>query len=184
MRRVILFLAYVATVYGANYAIEHWGGEDNLVGVLWWLAPAGVYAAGLSFGLRDALHEAAGPMWRLWVLTAIATGCLVTYLLSDGFTIPGGHATLALASALAFGFSELADLAVYSPLRDRNWPAAVAISNLAGALVDSALFLWLAFGSLELFWGQVAGKALMILPALMIVGWLRTERERAVALAV
>jgi uncharacterized PurR-regulated membrane protein YhhQ (DUF165 family) len=35
----------------------------------------------------------------------------------------------AVASGIAFLVSELADLAVYTPLRQRNWLAAVALSN-------------------------------------------------------
>ena len=48
----------------------------------------------------------------------------------------------------AFLVSELADLAVYEPIRKRGWLPAVVASNIVGICVDSALFLWLAFGSL------------------------------------
>jgi queuosine precursor transporter len=45
-------------------------------------------------------------------------------------------------------------------------------SNAVGAIVDSALFLWLAFGSLEFFAGQFVGKTVMTLPALaLLAGW-------------
>lgn len=176
---VVLFVAFVATVYGANYAVEHYGGDDGLVGVLWFLAPAGVYFAGLSFGLRDALHEVAGKAWRWWVFSAIALGCLLAYHLGDAFQIPTGHVSLALASAIAFGLSESADLLIYAPLRERHWPRAVVASNIVGALVDSAVFLWLAFGSLNFFWGQVGGKTLMVLPAILLVWLVRRHRAPA-----
>lgn len=123
----------------------------------------------LAFGLRDALHERAG---RGLVVAAIGVGALISYLIEDGVTIPGGHAVIAIASAVAFAISEVADLAIYEPpLRARSWPTAVAASNVAGALVDSALFLWLAFGSLDHLAGQVWGKTLMVAVALPIV-WL------------
>jgi uncharacterized PurR-regulated membrane protein YhhQ (DUF165 family) len=67
-------------------------------------------------------------------------------------------AALALASGVAFALSELADFAVYTPLARKRFYLAVAASCLAGAVVDSALFLWLAFGSLEHVEGQVIGK--------------------------
>ena len=61
----------------------------------------------------------------------------------------------ALASAAAFLFSEFADLAVYTPLERSRWLTAVAVSNVVGLIADSALFLWLAFGSLDFLAGQL-----------------------------
>lgn len=171
MSRFALFVAFVATVAGANWALARYG----IVPVTpWHEAPAGVYFAGLAFGLRDALHERGG---RRWVLAAIAVGAGLSLLIEDAVRIPGGHAPIAVASAVAFGLSELADLAVYEPLRRRHWPAAVALSNTVGAVVDSALFLALAFGTLDHLDGQVIGKVLMVAPALALVWWAR-GRER------
>ena len=76
--------------------------------------------------------------------------------------------------------SELADYAAYQPLRERNWSMAVAASNTAGLVVDSALFLWLAFGSLEFLAGQVWAK-LMVTVATVAVLWM-VRRRQAVAL--
>lgn len=172
--RILLFVAFVATVIGANWALTRYG----LVPVGFGLeAPAGVYFAGLAFGLRDALHEAGG---RTWVLAAIAVGAAVSYVVEDAVTIPGGLVPIAVASAAAFAVSELADLAVYSPLRDRSWSWAVVASNVVGAVVDSALFLWLAFGGLDFLAGQIVGKCLMVLPALPVV-WVIRHRRMTVA---
>jgi len=170
--RLALFALFVATVIGANWAITRYGIVPVGFGLT---APAGVYFAGLAFGLRDALHETAG---RRWVYAAIATGATVSYLIEDGATIPGGLAPIAVASAAAFTLSELADLAVYEPLRNRSWPAAVTASNLVGAVVDSALFLWLAFGGLDHLAGQVWGKTLMVVVALPVVWWTRRAVPR------
>jgi uncharacterized PurR-regulated membrane protein YhhQ (DUF165 family) len=168
--RLALFVVFVATVYGANWALNRFG----VVGIGFGLmAPAGVYFAGVGFGLRDALHEAGG---HRWVLGAIATGAALSWWLSDAVTIPGGHASIAVASGVAFGLSELADLTVYAPLRDRNWPVAVVLSNVVGSVADSALFLWLAFGSLDHLDGQVVGKTYMVTLALPIVWLVRRRR--------
>jgi hypothetical protein len=172
--KVGLFVAFVATVYGANWALNRWG--IITLPVIGWLAPAGVYFAGLAFGLRDALHEAAGEHWRRWVLGAIAVGAGLSYLIEDAVTIPGGHVPIAVASGVAFALSELADLAVYQPLRDRQWGAAVVASNVVGAVVDSALFLWLAFGALDTMGGQIVGKVAMTALAVPIVWWVRRDR--------
>jgi len=61
--------------------------------------------------------------------------------LSAGLT-PGWR--LALASGVAFTLSELADWAVYRPLRERGWVPAAVASNIVGAIVDSAVFLAIA----------------------------------------
>lgn len=163
--RIALFVGFVATVIGANWALARYGTVPVAPGLE---APAGVYFAGLAFGLRDALHERAG---REIVLVAIAAGTAVTILVEDATSIPGGHAPIFVASAFAFALSEWADLVVYEPLRRRSWPAAVAASNVVAAVVDSALFLWLAFGGLDHLAGQVVGKALMVAVALPLV-WL------------
>lgn len=165
MGRLALFAGFVATVIGANWALGRYGIVPVGFGLT---APAGVYFAGLAFGLRDALHEATG---RWWVLAAVVIGACVSYAVEDGITIPGGHVAIAVASAAAFTVSELADLAVYEPLRSRAWPAAVVASNVVGAVVDSALFLWLAFGTLNHLAGQVWGKTLMVALAMPLV-WL------------
>jgi uncharacterized PurR-regulated membrane protein YhhQ (DUF165 family) len=84
---------------------------------------------------------------------------------------------LALASGVAFLLSEAADMAVYSPLRRRRLILAVVASGIVGATVDSAIFLHLAFGSLDYLPGQVVGKAWMTLlavPVLLVIKARRT----------
>lgn len=163
IRSYLLAVAYLATVVAANWAVAHVG----LVPVGFELvAPAGVYFAGLAFTLRDLLHEAAGP----WVvLAAIAAGSVVSFAIASP--------TVAVASAAAFGLSELADLAVYTPLRQRRRLMAVAASNLVGLTVDSALFLWLAFGSLTLLPGQILAKTWMTILAVALLAAARRVRR-------
>lgn len=162
--------AFVATVYAANWAVTHYGIVDVGFGLQ---APAGVWFAGVGFLLRDWLHELAG---RLWVVGAIVVGAALSYWLGAGDQIPGGHVSLAVASALAFGLSEFADFAVYTPLRERTVAGAVGASQVVGAAVDSALFLYLAFGSLAFFWGQFVAKSYMVLPALLLLAVWRSRR--------
>lgn len=169
--KLALAAAFVATVYLANWLLDSFGVIPVGFGLE---APAGVLAAGLAFGLRDALHEAAG---HLWVVLSIVAGALLSYVLTDAAAIPGGVVTIAAASGVAFLFSELADMAVYTPLRERRWTWAVVLSNSVGAVVDSALFLWLAFGSVTLIWGQLVGKAYMIAIALPLVWMVRRARS-------
>ena len=85
---------------------------------------------------------------------------------------------LVIASAAAFFLSEMADLGVYTPLQKRGLVLAVAASGAVGLLVDSVVFLWLAFGSLDYLAGQVIGKAWMVVLALPFVHLLRRRDER------
>ena len=74
-----------------------------------------------------------------------------------------------IASGVAFLVSEFADLAVYTPLARRRLVAAVVASSMVGLVVDSIIFLWLAFGSLDFLPGQVVGKAWMVLLSIPFV---------------
>lgn len=165
---MIWLMAYIGTIFGANWAIEHYGFVPVGFGLM---APAGVYFAGLAFTFRDFVHERYGVRGAL---IAIAIGAACSWFVSPVF---------ALASAAAFTCSELADLAVYAPLRKRSWLGAVALSNTVGLVVDSALFLWLAFGSLDYLAGQVVGKAWMTALAVVVLAlWrLRDLPKRVVS---
>lgn len=163
MRILVLFVSFVATVFGANWALEEFGFVTVAPGIM---APAGVFFAGVAFTLRDLLHDQRnGPKL---VLGAIAAGALASYSIAPAF---------AMASASAFLLSELADFAVYTPLRKRGWLLAVAASNVVGFTVDSVLFLWLAFGSLDFIEGQLIGKAYMTLLGVIAVTLIRLKAK-------
>jgi queuosine precursor transporter len=49
---------------------------------------------------------------------------------------------------------------------------------MVGLVVDSVMFLWLAFGSLDFLAGQIIGKMWMALFAMPIVAWLRNRDRR------
>ena len=51
-------------------------------------------------------------------------------------------------------------------------------SSVVGLIVDSIVFLWLAFGSLDFLVGQVVGKAWMVLLSIPFVAWLRRRDAR------
>ena len=104
--------------------------------------------------LRDAVHERYNT--RVVFLAIVAGAALSVFV---------APAALALASGTAFLLSETSDLFVYAPLRQQNRPLAVLASGVVGSIVDSAVFLYLAFGSLEYLIGQVLGKTWMTLAA-------------------
>jgi uncharacterized PurR-regulated membrane protein YhhQ (DUF165 family) len=87
-------------------------------------------------------------------------------------------AALVIASAAAFLLSEFADFAVYTPLARRRLVLAVLTSSSVGLVVDSIVFLWLAFGSLDFLFGQIVGKFWMVLLATPFVAYLRRRDQR------
>ena len=126
------------------------------------MAPSGVLLIGVALVLRDAVHEYFGSKI---VLGAILAGAALS-----AFVAP---APLVIASGVAFLLSELADMAVYTPLRKKRLVMAVLASGVVGAVVDSAVFLWIAFGSLDYLAGQVVGKAWMTIGAAAFLWWRR-----------
>jgi queuosine precursor transporter len=162
---VIWLIGYIAVIVLANWAIQTFGIVPVGFGLA---APAGVYFAGLAFTLRDLVQEQLG---RRWTVLAIVAGAGLSAVVSPQF---------ALASGTAFLLSELADFAVYTPLRRRNWLAAVALSNTVGLAVDSILFLQLAFESLDFLAGQIVGKLWMTVLAVALLQLWRRSGASAV----
>jgi len=126
--KAFTFAAFLAVILGANWLTNEFG----LVTWLGLTATAGTWLAGFAFVARDALHEVGG---HRWVVAAIVAGALLSVFLSPA---------LALASGVAFTVSELADYAVYAPLRRRGLIRAALASNVVGSLVDTVLFLLIA----------------------------------------
>lgn len=150
----ICLTGYVGTIFAANWALATFGLVPVGFGLL---APAGVYFAGLAFTLRDGVQHTLG---KGWTVAAILAGAALSAFVSPQF---------ALASAVAFLFSELADFAVYTPLAHRHWLGAVTASNIVGFIADSVLFLLLAFGSLDFLAGQLIGKFWMTALAVAVL---------------
>jgi uncharacterized PurR-regulated membrane protein YhhQ (DUF165 family) len=156
--------AYAGAIVGANYLTTRYGMVPVGFGLT---ATAGTFSAGVALMLRNNVQDAYGG--RL-VLVAIVAGALLSAL-----TAP----TLALASGIAFGVSELADTLLYTPLRRRGWARAVAAASLLGALVDSLVFLSLAGFPLtpRALAGQLAAKQAAVWASLLAVAaWNRWGR--------
>lgn len=162
--RFLLVAAFAATVPTANWMLGNVGtvcppdGPCLIPVAPGLMAPSGVLMIGLALVLRDAVHQVAG--WR-WAIVAILIGAALSLIVAPP--------VLALASTTAFLFSELADFSVYAPLRRRSLGWAVMASGAVGALVDSAVFLGLAFGSLDFLVGQVVGKLWMSAVAALLI---------------
>jgi queuosine precursor transporter len=158
----IVFLAlFTLTIPVANWLIGHAGTVCQPAGPCLipvapgLMAPSGVTMAGVALVLRDLVQRRLG-------------------VAASSLAVLAGAAL----SAVAFLLSEFADLAVYTPLARRGLLIAVVASGVVGLLVDSVVFLWLAFGSLDFLLGQIVGKAWMVLLSIPFVVWLRRRDAR------
>jgi len=169
----IFLVGFAACIPLANYMIGHVGtvcvpNGPCLIPVGPGLtAPSGVLLVGLALVLRDLVQRRLG---LIWAIAAIIVGAF----LSTTFTPPA----LALASAAAFLSSEIADLLVFTPLQKKGLVKAAFFSSIAGLIVDSVMFLWFAFGSLDFLAGQIVGKAIMVIAALPVLFWIRNRDRR------
>lgn len=180
----IYLVGFIVSIWMANWLITHWGTvkypDSPYLIPVWpgWLtpsgesilAPSGVIAIGLSFTLRDLVQRRLGV--RVAML-AIVVGAVISAALDPA---------LALASGVAFLLAESLDLFVYTPLQHRNLVGAVIASNVVGMVVDTTVFLSIAFGSLALIQGQLIGKAWMTLVAIPVIYGIRKwDRRRGIA---
>lgn len=153
MKMVVLAGAFLACVPLANWLIGNVGttcvpnGPCLIPVAPGLMAPSGVLVIGVALALRDAVQEALG---RAWVTALVLGGAALSLVFSPP--------ALAIASATAFLLSELADFAVYDRLRRRQMAVAVLLSGIVGAVLDSLLFSYLAFGTVSWAPGLILAK--------------------------
>jgi queuosine precursor transporter len=171
---VVFVILFALTIPLANWLIGHVGtscvsphGPCVVPVAPGLMAPSGVMMAGIALVLRDLVQRRLG--------TAISALAIV---FGSGLSALLAPASLVVASATAFLLSEFADLVVYTPLARRRLVAAVVASSSVGLVVDSVVFLWLAFGSLDFLAGQVVGKAWMVLLSIPFVACLRRRDQK------
>ncbi len=170
---IVFLVLFALTIPVANWLIGHVGtscipqGPCVLPVAPGLMAPSGVMMVGAALVLRDLVQRRLGALMSA---LAILLGAAISTVLAPP--------SLVLASGVAFLLSEFADLAVYTPLARRRLVAAVVASGVTGLVIDSIVFLWLAFGSLDFLAGQVVGKGWMVLLSIPFVAWLRRRDER------
>lgn len=165
--------ASLALTYIGLAVLANWLASRYLVTVPFttYVAPAGVFCIGAILVLRDWIQQLTSLRLTL-LLVLFGGGASYAIGVLTGWT---SLQTIALASLAAFIVSETIEAAIFTPLRKRSLTAGVLASGMVGNAIDSALFLWLAFGSEAFFAGNFIGKAEMI-----IVGSVLTFGRRAV----
>ncbi len=153
MKKYIAAVAFLSCLPLANLMIQNVGttcipkGPCLIPVGFGLMAPSGVLLIGAALLLRDAVHEAWGRLAAFWLVVAGAVASV---------PFVAGH--LLTASLLAFLLSEMADFFVYDRLRKNKHAAAVFLSGLVGATADTALFSYVAFGTLAWQPGLLLGK--------------------------
>ena len=167
---LLAFLAYLFSIPFANWLIDNVGnvrfpGGPHVLSVgFGYEAPSGFLAIGFALVARDYVQHRLG---KKYALLAIGLGVAFSFFVNRD---------LALASGAAFALGELSDFAVYTPLRKYSTFAAVAVSGIVGGIVDSLIFLQIAFDSIQYWQGQVIGKAWMALAGGLVLSAIKNYR--------
>ena len=173
-REGLIFLAlFCLTIPAANWMVGNVGttcprnGPCLIPVAPGLMAPSGVLMIGVALVLRDLVQRRLG--------VGVASAAVIAGSLISAALAPPA---LVIASAAAFLISEFADLAIYTPLARRRLVTAVVASGLVGVVLDSVVFLSLAFGSLDFLTGQIVGKALMVVASIPFIALLRRRDQR------
>ncbi len=160
----VCFAAFLACLPLANWMILHVGtvclpqGFCLLPVAPGLLAPSGVAAIGFALVLRDIVQRCLGTRAGL---LAVFAGSLAASTFADP--------RLAAAAGGACLLSQLADFAIYTPLQRGGLMRAVLVSSAVGLVIDSVVFLWMAFGSLDFLAGQIVGKSWAVLISIPLI---------------
>lgn len=142
LRLALLIYALAMTL--ANLAVAKFG--PSITGLTAFIM------IGLDLALRDWLHA----QLKIWQMASlIASTGLISYCLNPAAGL------IAIASATAFTAAAIADWLSFANLPG-SWLFRANGSNLSGAIVDSLLFPYLAFGALlpEIVISQLVAKLL------------------------
>jgi queuosine precursor transporter len=130
-RRLLWTATYIGSIVVSNLLLQ-WLPMVEVLGVM---IPPAIATFGFVFVFRDFAQREIGH----GVLVAMIVAAALTYFLAGP--------AIAVASLVAFSIGELVDWCVYSLLK-RPFSQRVAISSIAGVLVDTFVFFH-ALGILE-----------------------------------
>jgi hypothetical protein len=130
---MLYIVLYLGAAVAANLLVTRFGPQS---------APFVAFGlVSLDLTSRDHLHDAwkhKGLWWKMAAL--IGSGSFLSWLVNRD------AGPIALASFVAFGCAGLSDTLTYAVLGDKKYLVRVNGSNVVSAVVDSIVFLSLAFG--------------------------------------
>lgn len=122
-------LAYIGLVVLVNIGFSY----VPMVDLGWGLFSPMAILVGLIFVIRDFAQRHSGH----YVLFGMAVATVLSFVMADPF--------VAVASATAFGLSELADWAIYTVTK-KPFHQRVLLSSVISTPVDTAVFLFMISG--------------------------------------
>lgn len=171
IKKLTLVALYLATIPTANWMISNVGtqffpgGPHTIPVGFGYSAPSGVLMIGIAMFLRDIVQNTYG---KTTTLQAMGVGVILSYFINPA---------VATASAVAFALGELADFLVYSKVKEKTLTGAVVSSGFIGGVIDSFVFLQIAFGSTQYWQGQVIGKTQMALVGGVLI-WIANDLSK------
>ena len=145
--RIAIYISAIilANVLTSQFAPVHiWG----------LLVPTGTFLIGFTFVLRDIVQMKYGKHKTYLIIgAALILSALSTYMMGNGFRI-------VFASAISFLFSETLDTEIFTRIKG-SLAKKVAISGIAGSILDSIVFTLTAGFSINAALGQTVFKILM-----------------------
>jgi uncharacterized PurR-regulated membrane protein YhhQ (DUF165 family) len=161
---IVAIAIFLLTIPFANYWLDQHGlWRLPLLG----LVPSAVWIVAFAFVARDLTQITLG---RRWAWAAIAVGAALSWWVASP--------RLAVASGIAFLWSEGTDALVFTPLANRGTTAAfvvgVSISGYAASVVDTAIFLRLAFHTFDGWWQFTVAKIFFVVCATPIAWMIRS----------
>jgi len=140
-------VAMCVTVVASNILVQYpvfvFGLEDVLT--------YGAFTYPFAFLINDLINRRFGAQKARHVVYAgFVAAVVVSWLLATP--------RLALASACAFLFAQLFDIAVFSPLRRKAWWQAPLAGGIMGSVLDTILFFALAFAPFFGILDQMTGQ--------------------------
>lgn len=168
---------FLASIPFANWWLTQHGLWDHL-GPIPGPIPSAVWVVGFAFVLRDLAQLTLG---KWWAIAAIAVGVLLSWWVANP--------AFAFASGMAFLWSESTDALIFTPLANRGTTRAfligVTISGYAASVVDSVIFVRLAFHTYNGWWQLTLAKILFVALATPVAwGVRRLVKPRAVRRAL
>lgn len=162
-----LVVVYLGAITAANLLVTEYGPAVSIYTALGLVA--------LDLTLRDLLHDrtSGARRWSVMALLVLG-GSAISYALNRE------AGPIALASAAAFGAAMTVDAVVYQAARRMAWIERSSLSNVAGAIIDSAVFVSLAFP--VFLWDVAVGQATAKVAGGLVFALLltRLRRDRAV----
>ena len=144
---MFITIFYLASLIAANLILTRLGPDyAPLVSFIF---------IGLDLTLRDVLHEKWHNRNLFRNMTVlIFAGSVLSALLNSA------SSQIALASFIAFLAAGIVDTLVYNKFFDRNFITKINVSNIAASVVDSFLFITIAFGGFMplIIGGQIIAK--------------------------